>query len=281
MSLCYVQFERKGIIEHYVAELPTSDTFVSFCTDIESARSVLKRDVDELITHCPIYDDFCRDGHYCDEVECLEDEVYRGVCTSDISSWLCEIAEGSLDLRAGDFGMRIMTGDYKGRRSYAKMVWEAVSALGEACDAPSNKIKRDLACDDGNDPELKGFLFRNIFYEDCEILKNHTKPSCALYERLCIYTGRTAEEARKNALVGGKMAADVDTEWAGESKFHYIGIESFIELPAPKAFPILLASHPTKWKWEYDIEVFKELQLQETLKVNAARRKDNIHPYWE
>ncbi len=71
MPLCYGQFERDGMIEHYVAELPTLDALVSFCTEIDSARSALKRDLDELITYCPVYDDFFRDGLYCDEAECL------------------------------------------------------------------------------------------------------------------------------------------------------------------------------------------------------------------
>ena len=77
MPLLYTQVKMargRSRIGHYVVDIPSFSELISFCTNTNKVSRLLATPVRTLMTYSPIYDDIVSEGHFCEDVEFLEEE---------------------------------------------------------------------------------------------------------------------------------------------------------------------------------------------------------------
>ena len=257
MALLFARFIIADTVESYLLEIRNVKELIAVCTDIKTARRILKRPVDALLTFFPVYDELMANGAYCDDVELLEDELFVGDDDDELEQWLAKIERNTPRLPAGEFGSQIFP---------------------DAFDCPVSLSPPSVP-----DDTDKAFMFRHILSMQSRIGNGgQVKPGeIKLIERILIYTGRTEAEAREKAIESGKLTAEIDAEWDSDNDYRFRGIESFCEIRPADTFPLLLATETRQWPWEFDLKAYLSDLLDDILQINAKRKQENLNPYWE
>ena len=252
MALLFARFIIADTVESYLLEIRNVKELIAVCTDIKTARRILKRPVDALLTFFPVYDELMANGAYCDDVELLDDELFTGEYDDDLKNWLAKIERNTPLLPAGEFGSQIFPG-----------------ALDCPTPTPLPSVQNDTN---------RAFMFRHILS-----IRSRTgnESEIKLIERILIYTGRTEAAAREKAIESGKLTAEIDAEWDSDNDYRFRGIESFCEIRPADTFPLLLATETRQWPWEFDLKAYLSDLLDDILQINAKRKQENLNPYWE
>ena len=252
MALLFARFIIADTVESYLLEIRNVKELIAVCTDIKTARRILKRPVDALLTFCPVYDELMANGAYCDDVELLEDELFVGDDDGELEQWLVKIERNTPLLPAGEFGSQIFPG-----------------ALDCPTPTPLPSVQNDTN---------RAFMFRHILS-----IRSRTgnESEIKLIEQILIYTGRTEAAAREKAIESGKLQAEIDAEWDSDNDYRFRGIESFCEIRPADTFPLLLATETRQWPWEFDLKAYLSDLLDDILQINAKRKQENLNPYWE
>ncbi len=285
MPLLYTQVKMargRSRIGHYVVDIPSFSELISFCTNTNKVSRLLATPVRTLMTYSPIYDDIVSEGHFCEDVEFLEEEVYHGYLTLGIARWLLQVSDHTPSLSPSAFGANVPKCDDDVRQremsEIVSFIQNANIAFGSLIKQVEKvqgvgKICRNLQC--GN-----SFLFRNIFLRAPKLLSGECD-EILIYERLESHIGESPKKAKILAVKSGLDEAALDMNYYyRDYNVFYVGIESFTLLPVVSGFPVALASQSKSWPWKFNLASYKAELLAETVRVNRMRKRKNPSPFW-